>query len=461
MDAHQIPLSEVIAALSSALDITEGQPEGHAVRSCLIGMRVASEIGLGAEERSHLFYALLLKDLGCSSNAARTCALFGADELEVKRSWKTTDWSSSWESFLHVARNVEPDGSPLARARRVLSFARAGPVGTELVQTRCERGADIARMLELAEPTAAAIRALDEHWDGSGLPDGLRGDAIPLLARIASLAQTTDVFLTAYGEGAALAMARERAGRWFDPELVRALESTRGDAEFWARLHAPDLRAEVAAVEPADRALLADEPRLDRIAHAFARVIDAKSPYTFQHSEGVATYAVATARVLGFDETALRELNRAALLHDIGKLGVSNRILDKPAKLTASEMAVVRRHPEYTERILARVARFRDLATVAGAHHERMDGGGYHRGIPSRTLPLAARVLAVADVCEAISAERPYRAALPMDEVLRIMRGQVGPGLCPESFAALEAALPGLGAMPAKSPVAAPSGRQA
>lgn len=452
---ENIPLSEVIAALSSALDITEGQPEGHAVRSCLLGMRVASEIGLGADERSHLFYALLLKDLGCSSNAARTCALFGADDLEVKRSWKTTDWSSSWEAFLHVARNAEQNGSPLARARRVLSFAFAGPVGTELVQTRCERGADIARMLEMAEATAAAIRALDEHWDGSGKPDGLRGDDIPLLARIASLAQTTDIFLTAYGKDAALAVARERAGRWFDPELVRALETTRTDTAFWARLHAPDLRPDVAAVEPPDRVLVADDARLDRIAEAFARVIDFKSPYTFRHSEGVAEYAVATARALGFGPDELRELRRAALLHDIGKLGVSNCILDKPGRLTDAEMEVVRLHPRNTERILARVARFRDLAVVAGGHHERMDGRGYHRGVPAGTLPAGARILAVADVCEALSAARPYRAALPMDEVLRIMRNEVGPGLCPESFAALEEALPSLAAAPGASPTPA------
>lgn len=442
-----IPLSEVIAALSSALDITEGQPEGHAVRSCLLGMRVACEIGLGADERSHLFYALLLKDLGCSSNAARTCALFGADDLQVKRSWKTTDWSSSWEAFLHVARNVEPNGSVLGRARRVLSFAFAGPVGTELVQTRCERGADIARMLELAEPTAQAIRALDEHWDGGGKPDGLRGDDIPLLARIASLAQTTDIFLTAYGQDAALAVARDRAGRWFDSELVRALESTRTDSSFWERLHAPDLRADVAAVEPADRVLEADDARLDRIAEAFARVIDFKSPYTFRHSEGVAEYATGIATVLGFGPRDLRELRRAALLHDIGKLGVSNCILDKPGRLTDAEMEVVRRHPRYTEKILARVARFRDLAVVAGGHHERMDGRGYHRGIPAGTLPVGARILAVADVCEALSATRPYRDALPMDEVLHIMRNGVGSALCPESFAALEAALPSLAAV--------------
>ena len=446
---EDIRLSEVISALSYALDLTEGQPAGHSVRTCLIGMRIGREIGLDADTRSSLFYALLLKDAGCSSNSAATCEIFGADDQAVKRSWKTTDWSSRWQSFTHVVRNVRPDGSLLDRARQVAGFAGAGAVGTELVRTRCERGADIARMLETTDETAAAIRALDEHWDGRGIPLGLAGEEIPLLARIACLAQTVEIFHAAHGVEAAFGVARERAGRWFDPELVRALQAMRGDDAFWAGLRTGGVRARAAALEPADRVLTADADRLDRVAQAFARVIDAKSPYTFRHSEGVAAYAAAVGRVLGFGPEALRDLRRAALLHDVGKLGVSNRILDKPGKLTDEEFAAVRRHPEYTFQILNRVARFRDLAQTAASHHERMDGRGYHRGIPAGELPVAARVLVVADVCDALSAARPYREALPRERVLQIMRADVGTGLCPDCFPALEAALeadPTLGA---------------
>ena len=443
-----IRLSEVISALSYALDLTEGQPEGHSVRTCLIGMRIAGQIGLDAADRSSLFYALLLKDAGCSSNSAATCELFGADDQQVKRTWKTTDWASRWSSFTHVVRNVRPGASLLQRAKQVAGFAGAGPVGTELVRTRCERGADIARMLEMTDETAAAIRALDEHWDGRGVPLGLAGREIPLLARIACLAQTVEIFHASYGVDAAFAVARERSGRWFDPELVRALTPLRGDTGFWAGLSGGDARARAAALEPADRVLTADADRLDRIAEAFARVIDAKSPYTFHHSEGVALYADAIGRVMGFDADALRTLRRAALLHDVGKLGVSNRILDKPGKLTEQEFAVVRRHPEHTYQILARVTGLRGLAETAASHHERMDGRGYHRGIPAGTLPAAARVLVVADICDALSAERPYRDALPRERVLQIMRGDAGTGVCPDCFGALEQALhrqPGLG----------------
>jgi putative nucleotidyltransferase with HDIG domain len=435
-----VRLSEVISALSYALDLTEGQPEGHSVRTCLIGMRIGREIGLQAEARSSLFYALLLKDAGCSSNSAATCELFGADDHTVKRTWKTVDWSSRWQSIGHVVRNVRPGDSIIAKARQVAGFTRQEAPGTELVRTRCERGADIARMLEMPDDTAAAIRALDEHWDGRGVPVGLAGEEIPLLARIACLAQTVEIFHSTHGLEAAFGVAEARAGRWFDPELVRALRGLRADGGFWAGL-AGDCRAQAAALEPTDRALVADGDRLDRIAHAFARVIDAKSPYTYRHSEGVAEYADAAARVLGFDGDALRDLRRAALLHDVGKLGVSNRILDKPGKLTEEEFAAIRRHPEYSYRILARVAPFRALAETAASHHERMDGRGYHRGIAAGTLSLGARILAVADVCDALSAERPYRAAMPREQVLEILRRDAGSALCPHSLAALEEAL--------------------
>ncbi|HYR08104.1 MAG TPA: HD domain-containing phosphohydrolase, partial [Longimicrobium sp.] len=220
-DDH-VRLSEVISALSYALDLTEGQPEGHSVRTCLIGMRIGREIGLDAEARSSLFYALLLKDAGCSSNSAATCELFGADDHVVKQTWKTVDWSSRWQSIGHVVRNVRPGESVLTKAKQVVGFTRQEAPGTELVRTRCERGADIARMLEMTDDTAAAIRALDEHWDGRGVPLGLRGEEIPLLARIACLAQTTEIFHSVYGLQGALSMARERSGKWFDPRLVRA-----------------------------------------------------------------------------------------------------------------------------------------------------------------------------------------------------------------------------------------------
>jgi putative nucleotidyltransferase with HDIG domain len=433
-----IRLSEVISALSYALDVTEGQPMGHAVRSCAIGMRIGEEIGLAPAERSDLFYALLLKDAGCSSNAARVSSLFAADDHEIKRTFKLIDATKPAEALRHALRH--------ARKRRLVAIARSGAEGSrEIIEQRCERGADIARMIELPESTAAAIRSLDEHWDGAGYPYHLAGDAIPLLGRILCLAQTAEVFFGVGGPRAALDVAAERRGTWFDPALVDALHSTRRDRDFWSSLGGLEPHRVIGVFEPEDRVQRADDERLDRVAEAFAMIVDAKSPYTGRHSVGVARISVSIGDVLGYGANELRDLRRAALLHDIGKLGVSNLILDKPGKLDPAEWVQMRRHPALTVKILERVAAFRDLAATAGAHHERLDGSGYHLGLTGDALSRDARILAVADVFEALTADRPYRGALPLDQVWAIMRREAGHALCPEALGALEASRePGL-----------------
>jgi len=431
-------LSGVIGGLSYALDITEGQPLGHAARSCLIGMRLADEIDLSDPQRGSLFYALLMKDLGCSSNAAKVSALFDADDLAVKHDFKLTDHQSNLAMARSAVRHAAAGGGPVQRASRVTSLARAGQVTRRLVAIRCERGADIARMVGLGDEAAEAIRALDEHWNGRGHPAGLRGDDIPLLGRILCLAQSVEVFLSAHGHDAAYEMARRRSGSWFDPALVRALDGFRNDRGFWCRVAGPDPVRLATDAGPAESAVEPDDAGVDLIAEGFARVIDAKSPYTARHSEGVAAIAVGIGDRLGLPAPELRDLRRAGLLHDIGKLGVSSRILDKPGRLDEAEWRAMRRHPEFTLRILERVPVFRPLAELAASHHERMDGQGYHRGLRAGRLPLAARVLAVADVCEALTADRPYRAGMPVEQALSVMRAQAGAALCPEALAGLE-----------------------
>jgi putative nucleotidyltransferase with HDIG domain len=431
----------VLGALSYALDLTEGEPPGHAVRTTAIGMRLAEEIGLPVQQRSGLFYALLLKDAGCSSNAARLSSLFAADDHEAKRAMKAVDWSRPGALAAYTWQSIEPGRGPLAKARRMKAIAGEDEVTREMIGTRCERGAEIARMLELPEDSAAAIAALDEHWDGSGHPRGLRGEEIPLLGRVLCLAQTVEIFSRTTGPRGAYAMAIKRAGRWFDPALVGALLAFRDDAAFWDPLEDPRVVPPVAAWEPADRVELADQGRLDRVADAFARVIDAKSPFTARHSTEVARWAVAIGAQLGIGGPQLRDLRRAGLLHDIGKLAVSNRILDKPGRLDRDELAVMRRHPLHTRQILERVACFAGIVETAASHHERLDGSGYHRGLAAFDLSRPARVLAVADVWEALTAERPYRAAMDTDAAMEIIAADRAVGLCPAAVDALQRAV--------------------
>jgi HD-GYP domain-containing protein (c-di-GMP phosphodiesterase class II) len=430
----RVRLSNVMGAMSYALDVTEGEPPGHAERACKIGMRLAQALTLDAGERSRLFYALLLKDAGCSANSAKMAALFGADDHAAKRTSKRVDWSGRLPALMWSVRTVAPGGSPRRRIDRLRAIKTEGEVTRALMQARCDRGAEIALMLGFESETADAIRALDEHWDGGGQPRGLRAQEIPLLGRILCLAQTVEIFHAAGGVRAAWRVARRRSGHWFDPALVEALGAVFADADFWSSLACTD----VAAWEPADRVLEADDARLDAIAGAFAAVVDAKSPWTYRHSDRVCLIVIGLADALGVEVETLRDLRRAALLHDIGKLAISNRILDKPASLTRAEFARVREHPLVTERILARVPGCEGLAATAGAHHERLDGSGYPRGLSATDLTLPARLIAVADVYEALTSPRPYRHERSSHEALAIMRNEVPHRLDADVVAALE-----------------------
>lgn len=439
ISGSEIRFSEIISAMSVALDITQGHPHGHCMRTALIGMRLAEEIQLPAAECSALFYALLLKDLGCSSNAAKMAYLFGADDQQLKRSCRLIDWTKPAQCLKHCWHNCAPGGSVLEKLLKVAAVLRLGPAGAKsIAQIRCERGADIARMLRLPEPTAGAIYDLDEHWDGRGNPRGVKGNAISLLGRICCLSQTVEVFFSFSGLESAIYVGQQRRGTWFDPELVDALLAFKGDGSFWERLLNDDnLVAELSHWEPEDAVLLADDACLDRVAEAFAKVVDAKSPWTYEHSTRVAQIAVGVAQQFGCSPETERDVRRAALLHDIGKLGVSNLILDKPTRPTPEEFAQIRRHPEYSQRILERVSAFERLADVAGSHHERLDGRGYYRGLEGDAIGWATRVLTVADISEAMSARRPYRNALTWEQIYELLSHDAGTGVDPDCVEAL------------------------
>jgi HD-GYP domain-containing protein (c-di-GMP phosphodiesterase class II) len=401
-------------------------------------MRIAEELGLPADERSDLFYALLMKDAGCSSNAARVYQLFGGDDQPVKAGLWTRDWRRWRDKLAYAVEFTERGGTPLQRIRQFATLAVAGPRSQrELFAIRCDRGADIAREIGVSESTAVAIRTMDEHWDGGGYPEGLRREQIPLYARIIGLSQVAEIYWGLGGPQAALDVARARRGRWFDPELVGVLRTLGTGDRVWSALRTEQLPEAIAAAEPIERVVPAGEAQLDRIAHAFALVVDAKSSFTYRHSDRVAAAAVSIGEQMGLPEPQIVRLRRAGLLHDIGKLAVPNRILDKPGKLEADEWAIVKQHPYFSYEILARVPVFSDFAYDASCHHERIDGRGYYRGVTGDALSLHARILATADIYDALSAARPYREALPLERVLSIIQEGRGTQLCPESVDAL------------------------
>ncbi len=426
---QNLSLCELVGALSAALDMTEGQPRGHCVRSTWIGMTIAQALGLDDAALWNVYYTILLKDLGCSSNAARICALYLTDDLSFKRDFKLV--GNSLPQVAHfVLTHTGLKAGLVERFRATMDIFRSGgEIAHELIQTRCQRGSDITKKLHFGNEVARGVYELDEHWDGSGKPDGLVGDNISIFARLALLAQVVDVFHTAGGPQAAIAEVLRRRGSWFDPRLTEAFEGIAADPGFWTGLADKHLPDRVYGMEPANTHRPLDEDYLDDIAEAFGQIIDAKSPYTSGHSVRVALYTDLIAGHLGMPDDRRRWLRRGALLHDLGKLGVSNTVLDKPGSLDAQEWEAVRMHPVYTETILAGIAPFAELARMAGAHHERLDGKGYPRGLRADQISLETRIITTADIFDALSAERPYRPAIPLDKALDMMGKIVGSAL--------------------------------
>jgi len=398
-------------------------------------------MGLSEQQLGDLYYSLLLKDLGCSSNAARICDLYLADDLSFKNDFKLLDGSLP-QVLRFVLSHTGVNTHLAQRFRSIIAILQnGGQIARELVETRCHRGAEIARRMHFSDAVALAIEDLDEHWDGGGKPVGKAGEDISLFARIALLAQVVDVFHAASGRHAALREVGNRSGSWFDPVAVAAFQTVAEEDRFWDMLSRSDIEETVLDMEPGQKAALADDDYLDDIAQAFARVIDAKSPFTSGHSERVAVFTDLIAEEMSFDFSRRRWLKRAALLHDIGKLGVSNCVLDKAGKLDDGEWAAMRRHAELSQAILSRITSFTDLSKVAGAHHERLDGKGYPNGLSGEEIDLETRIVSTADVFDALTADRPYRGAMPVSQALAILWEGAGTSHDPACIRALERAL--------------------
>ena len=437
MADHSVGLAEIVGAFSYALDITEGQPAGHATRCCWIGSHIGKAIALSPQDRDDLYYALLLKDLGCSSNAARICELYQADDRAFKQGYKTV--GTGLAATIHFIASRTARTAPLHRRAAAIGhiFKHGDDIAQELIVSRCTRGADIARSLRFDDAVATGIYHLDEHYDGSGRPGHLRGDAIPLASRIALLAQVVDVFHTHAGPAAAIDEVARRSGSWLDPDLAKAFAGVATDQAFWSGLASPFLDARLLALAPQEHLRTVDDDYLDAIAAAFGAVIDAKSPFTAGHSTRVADLAQSIAVEMGVPAARHRWLHRAALLHDVGKLGVSNSILDKPGKLDAREWVAMRDHAVHTQAILGRIGVLADLAPIAAAHHEKLDGTGYPLGLKDDQIRRETRIITVCDFYDALSSDRPYRGAMTRTDTLAIIEGDVGTAIDGDCYEAL------------------------
>ncbi|MGN8027584.1 HD domain-containing phosphohydrolase [Microbacterium sp. 22242] len=428
---------EMLAAVSVAIDLGLGQPAEHMMRAALLADRLAARLGLDDEQRGTAFQTTLLMWIGCTADSQEYARWFG-DDIAVRSASYLVDWSGL--PFLRFLVEHVAQGRPLVQRATTLAalmIDSRGSLGT-LLHSHCLSAALLAERLGLPRTVQDAVSAAFERYDGRGLPRALSGDAIPIAMRIAQLADTAEVHDRLGGTEAAVRMARERRGGQFDPAIVDAFT-----ADAAALLDIPHGSAAwAAALDSApDRDDVLHGDALDAAVAAIGDFADLKCPFLVGHSRGVAAIVGAAARGVGVPADEVTVLRRAAHLHDVGRLGVSNLIWSKPGVLDDGDWERVRMHPYLGGRVLARIPGLAAEAALVRAHHEHLDGSGYPAGAAGVSLSRSDRLLSAAVAYRAAIEPRPYRAALDPGAATTRLRRRVATGhLDAEAVAAVEAA---------------------
>jgi HD-GYP domain-containing protein (c-di-GMP phosphodiesterase class II) len=420
----ELRLADLVAAFSLACDLGLGQPMEHILRAWRIATGIGERIGLDDRERVSLYYVALLAWVGCVADTYEVASWFGDDIAYRADSYDVDLAGLPMLGFL--LRHAGAGGPALHRVRLATTLlVTRGQAVERGIMSHCISTSQLADRLGLGSNVREPLKQMFARWDGRGVPRGIAGEQLALSIRLFHVADVVEVHHTNHGLDAAMEVARERRGKQFDPRVVdefcrcapELLEATAGDVDWIALIdREPGLR------EPLP------EAELDNALEAVADFTDLRSPYFTGHSRGVADLAAAAGGELGLPDDVAVATRRAGLLHDLGRHGVPATIWDKPGQLTAAERERVRLHTYYTERMLARPSALARLGAIASAHHERLDGSGYHRSLGATSLSMAARVLAAADVYHAMTEPRPHRPARSPEDAATETRAEVRAG---------------------------------
>ena len=404
-------LSDLLIPISSAIDLAEGRTAGHAQRVAYIAACMAEAVGLEAQARLACCYAALLHDVGVVSAGAGLASYTRGDE-----------------------RLVFAPAPLLTPEEAALGASDSPEVVAERIVDHVLHGVRAVEVLGLPAEAVEGIAAHHEHWDGSGYPHQLVGDEIPVVGRIVALADQVEALI----DETTPLVARRNLGHWLasiggkegDPELVETLRVLSVGDGFWLGLFGDSTRAEMAS-----RCARLREPRsiqLEPFLETFSQLVDSRFAFTAGVSKKVARLAEALGRAVGLPDFRLKQLRVAALLHDVGQLAVTERIMAKPDILSVEELEVLRQHPSHSHDVVAGMGGLEEVAEWVASHHERLDGRGYPEGRTGGEIPLEARILAVVDAYVAITSDRPHRRRMGPQDAQRQLRGAAGSQLDPE-----------------------------
>ncbi len=445
--------AELVGALSLATDLGTGQPLEHALRTAVLAVRLGELAGASADDLADTYYVALLHASGCTSNGHEATLVYG-DDIAHRAAFYLIDLTEPDEVLAFYRAYVGAGQPPETRARLIEdAIANAGPRARDSLAAMCEVAQRFAVWLGLGPEIEAALEYVFARWDGRGFPRDIGGEAIPLPARLLHVARDFSLFLSAVGLDEGRAVVERRAGAAYDPQIAELAVRDLGDVV--AGIDETQMWVHALEVEPFPQFRIAGD-RIDSAFAAVAALSGLKSPWLREHSLGVAELAEAAAWRLGLPAEIVTLLRRAALAHDLGRVGVSNAIWEKPGPLGFGEWERVRLYPHFTERAFAQSPTLAPIGLLAGSSHERLDGSGYHRGLSASALDQAARILAAADCYCAMREARPYRPALePGDAEAELLREATDGRLDPD---AVDAVLAAAGHRISKRPRELPAG---
>ena len=420
-----VRLAELVATVSLATDLAHDVASESALRDAMLAVALARLAGWSHADLRDTYYLALLYHVGCTGAVAAQSRLGGGDDIAVRRwlseadfadrpamlrvtvtkvaaHWRPTDWAKTFPALMTAARDTPEALARIADVACGLSERLGAPAGV-----------------------VAALRHAYARWDGKVFTALPSGEALSPTSRLVHLVHVAQIYHQVGGVEAADAVVRARSGSEFDPELAR----------LWLQ-NSHDLLRPFTGESVWDEALVAEPAphigvgpaHLDDVTRALADFVDLKSPYTHGHSPRLAQLVEGAAGALGLEASETATLRRAAHVHDLGNVSVPDAVWMKPGPLGAADRERVRLHAYHSERIMSVTTALRPSGLVAGMHHERVDGSGYHRGVAASVISLPARVLAVAEAFQSMTEERSWRPARSASEAAAEVRREVSEG---------------------------------
>jgi DNA-binding CsgD family transcriptional regulator len=420
-----VRLAELLATVSLATDLAHDVPAESALRDTLFSVRLARLAGWSRDDLSDTYYLALLYHVGCTGAVSIQSRMGAGDDVGVRRWLSEADFANRPELMRIVITRIAGEWGPRQWAAGVVGMISSGGSAPEALANVAEVAVRLSTRLGASARVSEALSHTHARWDGKvfkGLP---HGDEQSPIARLVHLVHVAQTYHQVGGIAAADATVRDRSGSELDPELAQLWLQNSHD--MFGQIGRESVWDETLAEEP-EPYMWVSPAHLDEVCRALADFVDLKSPFTVGHSPQVARLVENAALALGLDGTEITTLRRAAQVHDLGNVSIPDLVWTKHGALNPSERARVQLHAYHTQRILTVSPALRASGEVAGLHHERIDGSGYHRGVPAAALPQGARLLAAAEVYQSMTEARSWRPALDAAGNAAELRREVSSG---------------------------------